>query len=102
MSIVHYHDLGTMKVLLDRLNRQRLPLALQLQEKVDHGEVLSNTELNFLQTVFEEAESARSLFLRHPEVHPLLIKLIRLYGHIVEKALENEKNRANSSSPTVH
>jgi len=102
MSIVHYHDLGTMKVLLDRLNRQRLPLALQLKEKVDHGEVLSDTELNFLQTVFEEAEGARSLFLRHPEVHPLLIKLIKLYGSIVEKALENERNRSDKASPTLH
>jgi len=97
MSIVHYHDLGTMKTLLDRLNRQRLPLALALKEKVEHGERLSDLELGYLQQVFEEAEHARSLFLRHPEVHPLLVKLVRLYGGIVEKALENERAQEQKS-----
>lgn len=100
MSSVHYHDLGTLQVLLDRLNRQRLPVALQLKDKVDHGEPLADTELNFLQHVFDEAENARSLFIRHPEVHPLLIKLVGLYSHIVEKALENERNR--NPGKTLH
>lgn len=99
MSIVHYHDLGTMKVLLDRLNNQRLPIALRMKSKVDRGDTLSDIELDFLQHVFDEARHARSLFLRHPETYPLVIKLIGLYSHIIEKDLENERARQAQAIP---
>jgi hypothetical protein len=84
-------DTGTIQVLLDRLNTQRLPRALRMQEKVDRGEVLDDYDLRFLSQVFADAGLAQKLVARHPELQPLANKLIGLYDHITKKALENEK-----------
>lgn len=84
-------DEGTIQALLDRLNKWRLPRALELKERVDKGDKLGDSDLAFLKRVFEDSNQAKALAAGHPELQPLVDKLIGLYSHITQKALENEK-----------
>lgn len=84
-------DAGTIQVLLERLNTQRLPRALRMRERVDRGETLDDFDLKFLNQVFDDAGLAQKLASEHPEFKSLVNKLIDLYTHITKKALENEQ-----------
>jgi hypothetical protein len=84
-------DAGTIQALLERLNTQRLPRALELKEKVDRGERLDTADIQFLQRVLEDASSAQRLAAKHGEFQELVGRLISLYSEITSKGLENEK-----------
>jgi hypothetical protein len=86
-------DAGTVQALLDRLNTQRLPRALDLKSKVDKGEKLNDYDMQFLKTVLEDTASARTLVANHPDLQPLVARLIGLYSDITSKALENEQKK---------
>jgi len=64
---------------------------LALKEKVDAGEVLADQDLAFLHEVFEDANRVKPIIDRHPEYQDLVARVVRLYGDITAKALENEK-----------
>jgi hypothetical protein len=42
------HDLGLILAVADRLEKQRLPRALEIKERVDQGEKLSDFDLNLI------------------------------------------------------
>ena len=83
-------DLGVILVLLNRFNTSRLPDARQLMAKVDRGEVLSDYDMRFLKTVFEESAQARRLAAKHAKYERLVSQTTSLYGEIMRKALANE------------
>lgn len=91
MKDTKQHDAGVSQALLDRLNNQRLPHALELKEKVDAGEILGEYDLRFLDEVFADAQSIQPMIDRHPEYQKLVAQLIHLYKEILDKAMENEK-----------
>ena len=86
-------DAGTIQVLLQRLNDFRLPKALDLKKKVDGGAKLDNYDIEFLETVLQDASGAQHLISKHPELNTLVSKLVSLYSEITTKGLENEQKK---------
>jgi hypothetical protein len=84
-------DQGIIQVVVDRLEKQRLPAALELLEKVNNGEKLNDMELAFLDNVFKDTQSNRAMLEKYPAWQPLAARMIGLYNEITTKALENEK-----------
>ncbi len=84
-------DTGLLAVLIERLESQRLPRALELKNKVDRGETIDEFDLAFLQEVVSDVAKLKALIERHPEHQELVGKLFGLYREITEKALANEK-----------
>lgn len=89
-------DAGLIQVLAERLQNQRLPIALDLKEKVNRGETLNEFDIQFLEQIFKDADKIRPLVDRHPEWQDLAVKLVHLYKEITAKALENEKKGKSS------
>ncbi|MBU2713058.1 hypothetical protein [Zooshikella harenae] len=84
-------EAGIIATLIERFDKQRLPRALSIKERVDKGERLSEYDIAFLEEVFADANEMRRYVERHPEYHDLAAKAAALYKSIMDKALENEK-----------
>lgn len=84
-------DAGVLAVIVERMQEQRLPRALDLKDKVDQGGVLDELDIDFLERVFADADELKPYLTRHPEYHGLVAKAVDLYHAITSKALENEQ-----------
>ena len=85
-------DTGTIVVLMERLEKQRLPRIFSMQEKVDAGEPLGDMDLDYLEKVMADAKRVIVLAEKHPEYQLIVSKVIELYNDITEKALKIENN----------
>ena len=85
------YDAGVIQALVDRLNTQRLPRALELKAKVDTGERLSERDLRFLEDVFADVRTIQPLIERHSEYQDLVARVVHLYKEITDRAKENEE-----------
>ena len=85
-------DAGVIQTLLDRLNSQRLPMALALEDKVDKGETLSDYDISKLEEVLADAQTIQPMADRHPEYQDLAARMLHLYKEILDRASENERN----------
>jgi len=90
-------DMGIIQALVDRLEKQRLPTALQLQEKVNRGETLNDLDLAFLENVFQDNQAIKGMLDKYPAWKPLATRMISLYNEITTRALENEQASRGSS-----
>ena len=85
------NELGIVQVLAERLEKQRLPRALEMKAMVDRGERLGESDLLFLEEVFADAARLKPYLDTHPEWQDLAGRMTHLYKEITDKALENEK-----------
>jgi len=83
-------DTGLIEVLLERLEKQRLPRLLDIEKKLDAGESLFDEDLDFLENSIVDARKAIPLIDRHPEYQALAAQVMELYKTISEKALQSE------------
>jgi len=83
-------DAGVLAVIVERMEQQRLPRALDLKAKVDEGGVLDDLDIEFLELVFTDSNELKPLLARHPEYQDLAARMMALYREITTKALENE------------
>ena len=84
-------DAGTIAALMIRFKEYRLPRAQRMLEKVNDGEKLSDSDIQFLKRVYKDGRNTQSLVKRHPEYNDLIARYISLYTEIINKGLENEK-----------
>ena len=85
-------DAGTIAALMIRFREYRLPRAQRMLERVNAGETLSDSDIEFLKRIMADDENSRRLLKRHPEYQTLVSKFIDLYAEITARALENEKS----------
>ena len=86
-------DAGAIAALMIRMKEIRLPRATRMLERVNRGEKLSDSDIQFLKRVYNDSRNSQALVARHPEYHELISRAIDLYTEIINKGLENEKKR---------
>ena len=84
-------DTGLIEVLLERLEKQRLPRLLALKKKVDEGSTLDDLDLDFLEKSIADARKVIPIIDRHPEYQSLATQVMELYKDISGKVLQIEK-----------
>ena len=84
-------DTALIQVLVERLEKIRLPIALELKEKVDQGELLNDREIEYLEEVLGDVDPIKPLIDRYPEWQDLVAQMASLYNENTTKALENER-----------
>ncbi len=94
------YDLGVITVLLERLEKQRLPRVLAIKQKVDNGDCLDDVDIEFFKAAFADAQNILPQVHQHPEYQELVGKIVQLYHDVIEKATDNQVH-GNSVNPPV-
>ena len=77
---------------MHRFDKQRLPGAPAIMERVDNGGLLGDQDFAFLDQVFRDARHIQPLVGKHPERQELSARAISPYKDITGKALEKNRN----------
>lgn len=88
------NEAGVLAVLVDRLEKQRLPRILDIKARVDKGETLTDPDIRFLGEAMEDALKVKPLIDNHPEYQELARKVTGLYKEVTDKALANQERAA--------
>ena len=84
-------ELGITIALLERFEKETLPEGLWIKERVDKGELLTDSDMDFLGTVLENAQTVKGMVDHRPELQSLYASAIHLYEEIISKGLENQR-----------
>lgn len=84
-------DIGVITTLMDRMTNQRLPRLLEMKACVDKGDRLTQSDIDFLEQAFKDAQGIRQYIARNPEYEKIAANVAHLYKEVTEKALRNEQ-----------
>lgn len=88
---INNNDTGIILVVIERFEKQRLPWLVDIQLKLDHGDLLNDIDIGYLSDLVHDARFMLPYLDRHPEYEPLFAKVMHYYRTIIEQALVNEK-----------
>ena len=83
-------EAGVIQAIMEQLEQQTLPQALDIKRNVDAGEPLSELDTIFLDQALENLRRDSAYVQGHPQWEPLYSRLIDLYDQITRQALKNE------------
>jgi hypothetical protein len=85
-------SLQLMVVMLENLVQHTLPRIYAIREKLEQGQVLLNTELNFMLETLQTVSQCYSRF--HQDVQCMLIfsSVAELLSDVIERAFNNEQD----------
>ncbi len=86
-------EAGVIQAILDKLEHQTLPQALDIKRNVDAGEALSDMDTLFLDDALENLRRGGPYVQAHPQWQSLYSRLVDLYDQITRQALKNEQPR---------
>ncbi len=86
-------DVGILTAIADRMVQFRLPRAKEIKERVDRGEVLTYSDIEFLEKVFRDAGAIAPLLETNPQYQEIAARSMALYTEITAKALANQEAR---------
>ena len=84
-------DKGTFYVLLLRFEQYTLPKAIILKQKVDEGNKLDISDIDFLNKTISNIQKYKHIIDKNPDFHQLEAQAIWLYTQIIQLALKNEQ-----------
>lgn len=84
-------EIGIIQALLERLEIEILPRALDILAKVDAGGQLDDLDARFLQEAMQELRENGPYVEAHPDWEPLYSRMVDLYHQITTKALANAR-----------
>jgi hypothetical protein len=96
----HAAEIGISRVLIERLQRDRLPRILEIKEHVDAGRALDDNQLGFLQKMLQDAQENASLVDSLPDCRELFARVIHLCHDITATALQNEDGSQALAAPS--
>lgn len=84
-------ELGVVQALLDRLVKHCLPRLVDIKQRVDDGQKLSDTDIEFLRESLEDAKETSRHVMQHPELEALASRVGALHADIIRAGTENER-----------
>ena len=81
------------EVVLERFVNTRIPRILDIKEKVDKGELLSEIDIIFFTQVLKDTRDNQHLLKDNEDLKQVFARAMHLYKEITELALENENNQ---------
>ena len=88
-------DVGVLTAIAERMVEWRLPRAKEIKERVDRGEVLTDSDIEFLEQVFHDATAIGPLLERNPQYQEVAASAMTLYKDITTKALANQEAKGH-------
>lgn len=84
-------DIGILTAIADRMVQFRLPRAKEIKVRIDRGEVLTDSDMAFLERVVHDAGSIAPLVEKNPQYQEIAASALALYTDIKTKALANQE-----------